>query len=51
MLTWRKSPVLGIDPAAFKDLTYCTDLPAAEVIYRMGSRWRQENYLRCPPHR
>ncbi|MDQ2710563.1 MAG: hypothetical protein M3Z25_24375, partial [Actinomycetota bacterium] len=23
-----------------------TDLPPAEIIYRMGSRWRQENYFR-----
>jgi hypothetical protein len=23
-----------------------TDLPAEQVIYRMGSRWRQENYFR-----
>lgn len=27
-------------------LTTRTDLPAAEVIWRMGSRWRQENYFR-----
>jgi prepilin-type processing-associated H-X9-DG protein len=27
-------------------LTTNTDLPAGEVIYRMGSRWRQENYFR-----
>jgi len=27
-------------------LTTRTDLPVAEVIYRMGSRWRQENYFR-----
>ena len=27
-------------------LTTRTDLPPAEVIYRMGSRWRQENYFR-----
>ena len=27
-------------------LTTRTDLPASEVIYRMGSRWRQENYFR-----
>jgi len=27
-------------------LTTRTDLAAAEVIYRMGSRWRQENYFR-----
>ena len=24
----------------------CTDLPVEQVIYRMGSRWRQENYFR-----
>jgi hypothetical protein len=23
-----------------------TDLPAAEIRYRMGSRWRQENHYR-----
>jgi len=27
-------------------LTTRTDLTSAEVIYRMGSRWRQENYFR-----
>lgn len=27
-------------------LTTRTDLPAGEVLYRMGSRWRQENYFR-----
>lgn len=27
-------------------LTTRTDLPAAEIVYRMGSRWRQENYFR-----
>ena len=27
-------------------LTTRTDLPVGEVIYRMGSRWRQENYFR-----
>jgi transposase-like protein len=27
-------------------LTTDTDLPAGEVIYRMGARWRQENYFR-----
>ena len=27
-------------------LTTRTDLTAAEVMYRMGSRWRQENYFR-----
>ena len=27
-------------------LTTRTDLDAGEVIYRMGSRWRQENYFR-----
>jgi hypothetical protein len=27
-------------------LTTRTDLPAEQVIYRMGSRWRQENYFR-----
>ncbi|MDN5764595.1 MAG: hypothetical protein L0H78_02085 [Humibacillus sp.] len=27
-------------------LTTRTDLPPAEIIYRMGSRWRQENYFR-----
>lgn len=27
-------------------LTTRTDLTAAEVVYRMGSRWRQENYFR-----
>jgi len=27
-------------------LTTRTDLPTAEVLYRMGSRWRQENYFR-----
>ena len=27
-------------------LTTRTDLPAGEIIYRMGSRWRQENYFR-----
>src|SRR5674476_308064 len=27
-------------------LTTRTDLAAGEVIYRMGSRWRQENYFR-----
>jgi transposase-like protein len=27
-------------------LTTRTDLSSAEVIYRMGSRWRQENYFR-----
>jgi hypothetical protein len=27
-------------------LTTRTDLPTGEVIYRMGSRWRQENYFR-----
>ena len=27
-------------------LTTRTDLPADEVVYRMGSRWRQENYFR-----
>jgi hypothetical protein len=27
-------------------LTTRTDLASAEVIYRMGSRWRQENYFR-----
>ncbi|HEX5494448.1 MAG TPA: hypothetical protein VFX70_07760 [Mycobacteriales bacterium] len=27
-------------------LTTRTDLPAAEVIHRMGSRWRVENYFR-----
>jgi len=27
-------------------LTTRTDLTAGEVIYRMGSRWRQENYFR-----
>lgn len=27
-------------------LTTRTDLPAAQVVHRMGSRWRQENYFR-----
>jgi len=27
-------------------LTTRTDLPVGEVIYRMGTRWRQENYFR-----
>ena len=27
-------------------LTTRTDLPAEQVIYRMGSRWRPENYFR-----
>ena len=27
-------------------VTTRTDLPAGEVLYRMGSRWRQENYFR-----
>jgi len=27
-------------------LTTRGDLPAEQVIYRMGSRWRQENYFR-----
>ncbi|MHB8187865.1 MAG: putative transposase [Dermatophilaceae bacterium] len=27
-------------------LTTRADLPVAQVIYRMGSRWRQENYFR-----
>ncbi|QGH70253.1 hypothetical protein GCE65_12630 [Pseudactinotalea sp. HY158] len=27
-------------------LTTRTDLPAVEIMYRMGSRWRQENYFR-----
>lgn len=27
-------------------LTTRTDLPAAEVAYRMGNRWRQENYFK-----
>ena len=27
-------------------LTTRTDLPAAQIVYRMGSRWRQENYFR-----
>ncbi len=27
-------------------LTTRTDLPTSEVIYRMGARWRQENYFR-----
>ncbi|MEW1976758.1 putative transposase [Microbacterium profundi] len=27
-------------------LTTRTDLPAPEIVYRMGSRWRQENYFR-----
>jgi hypothetical protein len=27
-------------------LTTRTDLPVEQVIYRMGSRWRQENYFR-----
>ena len=36
-------------PAATRQihtLTTRTDLPVGEVIYRMGSRWRQENYFR-----
>jgi len=28
-------------------LTTRTDLGVEQVIYRMGSRWRQENYFRC----
>lgn len=27
-------------------LTTNTDMPAGEIIYRMGARWRQENYFR-----
>jgi len=27
-------------------LTTRTDLPATEIVYRMGSRWRQENHFR-----
>jgi hypothetical protein len=27
-------------------LTTRADLPAAEIRYRMGSRWRQENHYR-----
>lgn len=27
-------------------LTSRIDLPATEIVYRMGSRWRQENYFR-----
>ena len=27
-------------------LTTRTDLPAGEILHRMGSRWRQENYFR-----
>jgi hypothetical protein len=38
------------DPAAatrqIHILTTRTDLPVEQVIYRMGSRWRQENYFR-----
>ncbi len=36
-------------PAATRQihiLTTRTDLPAGQVIHRMGSRWRQENYFR-----
>src|ERR1019366_6423079 len=29
-------------------LTTRADLPVEQVIYRMGSRWRQENYFRYP---
>jgi len=40
----------GEDPAAatrqIHILTTRTDLPVEQVIYRMGSRWRQENYFR-----
>ncbi len=37
------------DPARTRQmhiLTTRTDLPAAEIRYRMGSRWRQENHYR-----
>jgi prepilin-type processing-associated H-X9-DG protein len=37
------------DPARTRQmhiLTTRTDLPAADIRYRMGSRWRQENYFR-----
>lgn len=33
-------------PRQIHILTTRTDLPAAQVIHRMGSRWRQENYFR-----
>jgi transposase len=40
----------GENPAAatrqIHILTTRTDLPVEQVIYRMGSRWRQENYFR-----
>ncbi len=37
----RKSAPFGL-----RALTTRTDLTSGEVIYRMGSRWRQENYFR-----
>ncbi|HET6704513.1 putative transposase [Amycolatopsis sp.] len=36
----------GSDLRQIHILTTRTDLPAEQVIYRMGSRWRQENYFR-----
>lgn len=33
-------------PKQLHILTTRTDLSAGEVVYRMGSRWRQENYFR-----
>lgn len=36
----------GPKPRQVHVLTTREDLPAGEVMYRMGSRWRQENYFR-----
>ncbi|WP_256842947.1 hypothetical protein [Ornithinimicrobium cryptoxanthini] len=48
-ITMRQVTRLDVKKGAVKQvhiLTTRTDLPTAEVVYRMGSRWRQENYFR-----
>lgn len=42
----RIVPVRGGATRQIHILTTDQEMPAGEVIYRMGSRWRQENYFR-----
>lgn len=42
----RIVPTRGGGSRQIHILTTAREMPAGEVIYRMGSRWRQENYFR-----
>jgi hypothetical protein len=45
-VTLRQIHRLAVDGAQIPVLTSRTDLPAAEVCWRLSARWRQENYFK-----